>query len=148
MKNCKLSIEFEPAFENVDIVRSAIAGISQHAFPAPELQSLTMDFSLAVTEALNNAVEHSGTNDIVIELTVTAAAMIFKMKTNGVKFDPTTPVSFPALSFPDDLPEGGFGRAIMNEMVDRMAYEYQNGKNILTLEKIFSYSGKGAGDGI
>ena len=148
MNNRKITIEFEPTFENVDIMRSAITGICQHAFPAPGSESLTMDFSLAVTEAMTNAVEHSGTNKVIIELTVAATAIIFTMMTNGVRFDPTAPVSFPDLSSPDDMPEGGYGLAIIREMVDRTAYEYRNGKNILTLEKTFSYPGKGAGDGI
>ncbi len=148
MNNRRLTIEFEPTFDNVDIMRSAITGICQHTFPAPESEPLTMDFFLAVTEAMNNAVEHSGTDNVVIELTVAATAIIFKMMTNGVKFDPTIPVSFPDLNSPDDMPEGGFGRAIMKEMVDSITYEYQNGKNILTMEKTFSYPGKGAEDGI
>ena len=148
MNNRRVTIKFDPTFENVDMMRSAITGICRHTFPGPELESLTTDFSLAVTEAMNNAVEHSGTKNVVIELTVTATGVVFKMMTNGVKFDPTTPASFPDLSSTEEVPEGGFGRAIMKEMVDHTAYEYQNGQNILTLEKTFYYSGKGGGDGI
>lgn len=148
MKNRKITIEFEPTFENVDIIRSAISAICLQAFSAPELKPPSIDFTLAVTEAMNNAVEHSGTERVVIELTVTASAMIFKMTTTGVKFDPTTPATFPDLSSTEDMPEGGFGRAIMRELVDRATYEYQNGCNILTLEKKFSDSEKGEEGGI
>ena len=148
MKNRKTTIEFEPTFENVDIIRSAISGICLQTFSAPELKPLSIDFTLAITEAMNNAVEHSGTERVVIELTVTATAMIFKMTTTGVEFDPTPRVPFPDLRSAEDMPEGGFGRAIMRELVDHATYEYQNGKNILTLEKTFSYSEKGAEGGI
>ncbi|MDP2646417.1 MAG: ATP-binding protein [Desulfobacterales bacterium] len=147
VNNRKLTIEFEPTFDNVDIMRSAITGICQYSFPTPGAEALTMDFSLAVTEAMTNAVEHSGTNRVTIELTVAATAIIFQMTTNGIKFDPTIPVSFPDLSSSDDLPEGGFGLALIRELVDRVAYEYRNGKNIFTLEKTLICSEKETGDG-
>jgi serine/threonine-protein kinase RsbW len=139
IKNSTLTIEFEPSFDNVDIARSAITGICQSAFPKPELESLTMDFSLAVTEAMTNAVEHSGTKRVIVQIVVAATSIIFKMTTDGVEFDPTAPVLFPDLNSSSDLPEGGFGLALIRELVDRTAYEYRNGKNIFTLEKTFAY---------
>ncbi|MHB8828117.1 MAG: ATP-binding protein [Syntrophales bacterium] len=145
VKRSELTIEFEPTFANVDVARSAITGICQRTFSNPDLESLTMDFSLAVTEAMTNAVEHSGTKTIIVKIAVTATAIIFKMTTDGVEFDPTAPASFPDLNSSNDLPEGGFGLALIRELVDRTAYEYRNGKNIFTLEKIFSYPGEEAG---
>lgn len=145
MADRKVTIDFEPSCENVDIARAAILGICHQRFPAPELEHLSMDFALATTEAMVNAVEHSETKKVVVALTVTATAVIFEMITDGVTFNPTTPVPFPDITSPDKTPEGGFGLAIMKGLVDRMTYRYENGTNVLTLEKIFCRSGKAPG---
>lgn len=133
----KLTITFESDFKNVDMARAAIQGICRGIYPAAESESQINEFCLAATEAMNNAVEHSGANMIEMELLAGENEMALRLSANGEKFDPTAKVSYPDLDSPDGLPEGGFGRAIIREMADSREYEYINGKNILTLKKCF-----------
>lgn len=133
MEERRLNITVKPEFENVDMIRSEIARLCRQAYPGKE--SVIGDFCLAVTEAMNNAVEHSEAENIEIDFMAGENALSFRISTKGEKFDPTVKVSMPALDDDSELPEGGFGLAIIREMVDSVKYEYADGKNILALWK-------------
>ncbi|PCI28911.1 MAG: hypothetical protein COB67_05320 [SAR324 cluster bacterium] len=89
-------------------------------------------FLLAITEALNNAVEHSGTAEIQLELHFSPGEIEAIIITEGVAFDSSQVVGFPA---PELQAEGGFGLPIIQHLSDAMEYSYLNGKNILILKK-------------
>lgn len=131
----KILLTFSPTFENVDMARAAIQGICRGMYPAVESESPVNEFCLAATEAMNNSVEHSGADMLELELLVEENRLVLKLTALGEKFDPTADVAYPDLDDAAGLPEGGFGRAIIREMVDSWEYEYINGKNILTLIK-------------
>ena len=42
----------------------------------------------------------------------------------------------------NNLVEGGFGLAIIQELVDKVDYEYRDSKNILTIKKTLSEKDK------
>lgn len=132
-------IEIEPDFKNVDVARADISRICRGYCGkfCPDPDSFSLDFSLATTEAMNNAVEHSGAKSIEVEITATEKEIIFRMSTDGKRFDPTSKITKPDANASDDLPEGGFGLSIIKELVDSMGYEYINGRNILTIKKQF-----------
>ncbi len=131
-----ISLKFKPLFENVDSARIAIHNACREQYLRPGSESLIGELLLAVTEAMNNAVEHSGTEEVEIEVIAGSQSVVFRMITAGERFDPTAGVAFPDLDAAEDLPEGGFGRALIAEMVDSVKYEYSGGRNILTLKKI------------
>lgn len=137
MNKRNILITFSPKFENVDITRAAIQGICREIYPAAESEAKISELCLAATEAMNNAVEHSGARKIEVEVLAEENAIVLKFISRGEKFDPTVKVSFPDLDQPEALPEGGFGCAIIREMVDLWEYEYIDGRNVLTLIKYF-----------
>lgn len=137
MNKRKILITFDPKFENVDLTRAAIQGICREINPAAESVSKISELCLAATEAMNNAVEHSGVKKINVEVLADENGIVLKLTSKGEKFDPTVNVLFPDLDQPTVLPEGGFGRAIIREMVDLWEYEYIKGRNVLTLKKCF-----------
>ena len=127
----KIAIAFEPTFENVDMAREAIMGICREI----GAESFAVDFGLAITEAMNNAVEHSGAEKVEVEFVADTSGVVFKLLTKGEKFDPTVNVSMPDMDDDSELPEGGYGLAIIKEIVDSVKYEYIDGKNVFTFEK-------------
>lgn len=125
-------------FKEIDSARAGIRVYCGSMFPGPEHCAAIDDFCLAVTEAMNNAVEHSGAPAIEVAVVATAEEIVFTMVTPGDKFDPTVKRSMPDLDGAADLPEGGFGLAIMQALTDSVAYEYRDGNNRLTLKKTIS----------
>lgn len=130
-----ISMKFKPVFEDVDAARRAVDAACRQYYPKPESGQLIGDLLLAVTEAMNNAVEHSGAKEIEIEVTAGPQKLMFRIITAGALFDPTVGVAFPDLDDSEELPEGGFGRALIMEMADVVKYDYSEGRNILTFEK-------------
>jgi len=115
--------------------RATIREYCESRFTEPACRSTLDDFYLATTEAMNNAVKHSGSNNIGIAVGAAKGMILFKMVTTGARFDPTGKKTMPDLDSGEKLPEGGFGLAIIQKCVDSVAYEYRDGKNILTLKK-------------
>lgn len=136
MAEQKLNITLDSDYKSVDMVRAAIEGILLKLSRDHRSESLAEDFCMAATEAMNNAVEHSGSQAIKIELSVNKNEIILKMMTGGKRFDPTAKAEMPVFD-KDELPEGGFGLAMIHKLVDSMHYEYLNGMNVFTITKNF-----------
>ncbi|MBI5076106.1 MAG: ATP-binding protein [Nitrospirae bacterium] len=130
-----ISLRFKPVFENVDSARVAVHNACREHYLQPGSDTLTDELLLAATEAMNNAVEHSGTEEVEVEVIAREQSLVFRLITAGEQFDPTASAAFPDLDADEELPEGGFGRALIAEMTDSVTYEYREGRNILTLEK-------------
>ncbi|MBU0483806.1 MAG: ATP-binding protein [Proteobacteria bacterium] len=123
-----------PIFEEVDLARRTADEICREYYIGMGVESSIQDFILAITEAMNNIVEHSRANNVRVELTAHPDKIVYIIKNDGIKFDPTEDVSMPDLNG-DNLPEGGFGRAIVNELMDEVKYDFIDDKNVLTLIK-------------
>jgi anti-sigma regulatory factor (Ser/Thr protein kinase) len=139
-----LNMAFPADFASVDQARNRIQILCRDVFPT-STEAVT-DFCLAINEAMNNAVEHSGCPVVEIELQTDESSMTFRMRTSGKRFDPTRKASFPELDEQKDLPEGGYGLALIQAFVDRLDYEYRDGKNTLTLIKNIHNGGTNCGD--
>lgn len=124
-----------PIFEEVDIVRQISEEICREYYAGAGFQELIGDFLLAITEAMNNIVEHGKASRIDVELTAHPQRMVFIIRSDGRPFDPTENASMPDLDDSDDLPEGGFGRALILELMDEVRYELKDGCNVLKLTK-------------
>jgi anti-sigma regulatory factor (Ser/Thr protein kinase) len=132
-----VTFHMAPEFAAVDEVREALKSLCDETFPGAAAASHTTDLCIAATEAMNNAVEHSGAARIGIEMIAREAGVVFRLITAGERFDPTANVAMPSLEDDNALPEGGFGLAIIREIVDVIRYDYVDGRNVLTLEKHF-----------
>ena len=128
-----------PIFEEVDLARRTADEICREYYMDMGVESSVQDFILAITEAMNNIVEHSQANHVRVELTAHPDKIVYVIENDGLKFDPTEDVAMPDLD-DDDLPEGGFGRAIINELMDEVSYDYLENRNVLTLIKTINCS--------
>ncbi|TAN40373.1 MAG: ATP-binding protein [Nitrospirae bacterium] len=146
MGDAVVKMKIEPTFENVSAVRLAVQDVCRKQYGWPGAEPLIDELLMAATEAMNNAVEHSGAKEVEIELIAGARRLVVRVLTAGKRFDPPSEVAFPDLDGPGGLPEGGFGLAIIREMADAVHYDYCDGKNIVTLEKNISEN-EGGQDG-
>lgn len=131
-----LTIEFEAHFINVDIARAALQGISAECFGTDTERAA--DITMAATEAMNNAVEHSGSTAIKLEVILDDNELKILVISAGTQFDPTAVT--PALDEVDMLErdEGGYGLYLIRELVDSFEYEYLDSRNIWRLRKIIN----------
>jgi len=139
-----LNMTFPADLASVDQARYRIQVLCREVFPLDT--EATTDFCVAINEAMNNAVEHSGSPLVETEILTDVNSMTFRMRTCGKRFDPTSKAAFPNLDKLKDLPEGGYGLALIQAFVDRLDYEYRDGKNILTLIKNIHPGGIISGD--
>lgn len=132
----RLLIAFEPTFDNIDMIRAAVQGVCSNFFRLDGNATSIMDFCLTITELLNNAVEHASTQEIKVEILLSGQEAIFRLISEGIGFDPTPPAMMPDVE-ENDLPEGGYGLALIQTLSDSMEYECRENKNTVTLHKIF-----------
>ncbi|MBK5275130.1 MAG: ATP-binding protein [Desulfuromonadales bacterium] len=129
-----LDMRFIPEFANVDLARGALQGICRELFE-PEGGSFTDNICLAATEALNNAVEHSGSPVVELKVTADRDGLTLRLTNSGVRFDPTVPASMPDDADNPLGAEGGYGLALVQQLVDSLEYAFRDGKNVLTMYK-------------
>ncbi|MBU0676227.1 MAG: ATP-binding protein [Proteobacteria bacterium] len=124
-----------PIFEEVDLARTTADEICREYYVAAGAQEVVGEFILAITEAMNNVVEHGKATSIDVELSAGRERIEYVIRSDGYPFDPTEAVVMPDVMDDDNLPEGGFGRAIILELMDEVSYEFSDGKNVLSLVK-------------
>lgn len=133
----RMFISFEPTFGNIDMVRAAVRGVCSDFFQLDDGGACIMDFCLIVTELMNNAVEHSAASVLDAEIILSANEAVFRLISEGPGFDPTQTAEMPCLEEDGDLPEGGYGLALIQALADGMEYEYRENRNMVTLRKMF-----------
>jgi anti-sigma regulatory factor (Ser/Thr protein kinase) len=132
----KLRLLFAPTFGNVDMVRAAVSGICSDFFQLDCHAASVLDFSLIITELMNNAVEHADTAVLEAEITLSGQEAVFLLISEGERFDPTQTAQMPDVE-QDELPEGGYGLALIQALADGMEYERRENRNMVTLRKTF-----------
>ena len=109
--------------------------------------SLVMSLQLALEEAVVNVMEYAYPKGTVGKVLVTASAegddLEFVISDSGKAFDPTAKAEVNVDLGVEDRPIGGLGIHLVRNIMDSVAYERKDGKNILTLRK--RNSGKGSG---
>lgn len=139
----KLNIIFAPDFANINMVRAAVRGMCADFFRLDDNAPSVMDFCLIVTELMNNAVEHSNTPEITVELQLSGDEAVFRLISAGDGFDPTRTIMMPDVG-QGELPEGGYGLALIQVLADGMEYERRGNRNMVTLRKAFPVQAKEA----
>lgn len=133
MDECMLTMEFGAHFRNVDIARAALQGIIADCFGKDTERAV--DLNIAVTEAMNNAVEHSGSIAIKVEVIRDEKELRVLVISSGPPFDPTDAAAELVEEEMLERDEGGYGLYLIRELVDRFAYEYRDSCNIWVLSK-------------
>lgn len=107
-------------------------------------EDLTADLRLAVTEVLNNVVEHSGhpaEEPVLLHFGRDRSTWWVCVEDRGVPLptgllDPAPEPAEPSWSRPvDELPEGGWGWLLIRGSVDALRHVREDGRNYLLLEK-------------
>ena len=140
--NRRLRLLFAPTFDNVNIVRAAVSGICSDFFQLDYHAASVLDFSLIVTELMNNAVEHADAGVLDAEIILSEQEAVFRLISGGKSFDSTQTALMPDVE-QGELPEGGYGLALIQALADGMEYERRENRNMVTLRKTFPQQGKG-----
>ncbi len=129
-----LVMEFEADFKNVDIARASLQGITADCFGKDTERA--SDITMAANEAMNNAVEHTGSTTVKVEVAWNDKVLSVFVISDGPPFDPVAAVA--ELKQEDILErdEGGYGLYLIRELVDRFEYEYRDSHNIWKLFKL------------
>ena len=101
--------------------------------------SVIMSINLALEEAVVNVMNYAYPEGTRGEIDITASfsdnTLIFTISDAGAPFDPTK-VSDPDTSLSaEDRPIGGLGIHLVRQIMDEVAYRYENNRNMLTLKK-------------
>ncbi len=98
----------------------------------------TMNINLALEEAVVNVMTYAypeGHGEVNIEVTAYKGRITFIITDSGIPFDPTAKEDVDISLSAEERPIGGLGIHLVRQIMDRVSYEYADGKNILTLEK-------------
>ena len=123
---------------DLDTVHVAISDFSaQHALP----QDLTTALRLALDELITNIVEHGFERHalderyLVLRLDSTGDVVQATIEDNGIPFDPTVAALAEPGGSLDDRPIGGLGLHLVRRSIDRMHYQRDGERNVLTVSK-------------
>jgi phosphoserine phosphatase RsbU/P len=104
---------------------------------------LIEDAQLIVEEVLVNIIQHGYENrhdqpiDLRIKISIETLCMSFE--DSGKQFNPLVEINLPDISLePDEISIGGLGLYLVQELSDRIEYDYHNGKNLLTVYQTIS----------
>ncbi len=100
---------------------------------------LTAKLNLAIEEAVVNVMDYAYPKDVKGEVRIEAiaeeACLTFVISDSGVAFDPTAKEDADTTLSLEERPIGGLGIFLVRQIMDSVAYERTDGKNVLTLKK-------------
>ena len=104
---------------------------------------LIEDAQLIVEEVLVNIIQHGYENShdqpIDIRIKISAETLCMSFADSGKPFNPLVEIKPPDLTLePDEISIGGLGLYLVQELSDRLEYDYRNGKNLLTVYQTIS----------
>ncbi len=127
----------KPEFSSTETVRIGVKS-AINDWLGSDQDTRVNDFCQAVSELVNNAVEHGHCTCIEGELRIEDEKAVFALTTDGVAFDPTArKTKMPDFDEKGNLPEGGYGSAIINQLSDEFSYNRVKGKNVTVVAKLF-----------
>lgn len=92
---------------------------------------------VALDEILSNVANYGGGGTIDVALSVANGAMRATISDDAPPFDPLARPAPDTDAGIDDRAIGGLGIHLVREMMDDVAYAYENGRNRLTFRKTF-----------
>lgn len=135
MNSGKFSIKSE-----YSAVTGLINRLRDNDFYSHVNERLRGEIEICLVEALNNVVRHSfkeeSSHEIDVELNYVNGILEIKIVEDGF---PRPAMDSPELEFdPDDIdniPEGGMGLFIIDQLMDETSYNSENGINTLIMKK-------------
>lgn len=142
-----LEILIDPEFKSADVVRGKVRAFLSD-WSGGSCEDQVDDFCLLTSELLNNAIEHGGCNSIRCTLRLDGEDAIFSLFSDGTLFDPTAvEACMPVFNSGGELPEGGYGLAIINRLADGFTYRCVDGMNLTVVSKRFVNRVNGGNNG-
>ena len=106
----------------------------------------TTGVNLAVEEAVVNVMNYAfpkgKRSTILLEVVADADTLTFELKDQGVPFDPTAHEEVDVNDVVQQQQIGGLGIHLIRHYMDEIAYERQNGQNVLTMKKYLNHHQK------
>lgn len=136
-----LTMTIDSSLDNVSLVGNAVRGILENE-PGPRHDIPLVE--LAVCEAVNNAIIHGyGKKEgfpVEVSLSLAGGRLIVTVADRGRGFS-TFPDVLPAIPAGEDLqnmPLGGWGLRIMGEVMERVRYSSDAGRNELIMSRAWA----------
>lgn len=105
--------------------------LTEHNIP----QKIIFQINIAVDEIFSNIAQYSGATSATLGCEVTEHKILLRFADNGRPYDPTGQPD-PDTTLPaEERSPGGLGVYMVKKSMDAVVYDYQNGFNILTIEK-------------
>ena len=101
-------------------------------------EALNMTMNLALEETVTNVMLYAYPNEkgkVLIEAEKTDEQITFVITDSGVPFDPTAKPDADTSLSAEERPIGGLGIHLVRQIMDKISYRREEGKNILTLIK-------------
>ncbi len=136
-KTIRLTIDSN--LENVFLIGLSIQGLCSHA-PFNEVEAYQVQ--LAVVEAVNNVIkpayEEPSRHDVELSVSLHRNRMVFVVLDRGKKYSdiPKKELQFDSQDI-QSLPEGGMGLIIIQNVMDEIKYQSDQGINMLKMVKYF-----------
>jgi len=146
-----INLSIESDFKHVFLIGKAISSLCSLA-NFSDMDSYQVE--LCVVEAVNNAIKHAYEekegNLLEVKFSLYQSKITIAICDAGKVMDQNLLLRARALpDFDaqdlDTLPEGGWGLAIMHQVMDEVTYSTSNGTNVLTLSKYFTPGKSDAG---
>ena len=91
--------------------------------------------NVAVDEIFSNIARYSGATAVSVGCEAQAGRVLLRFSDNGRPYDPTSKADPDVTLSAEERDAGGLGIFMVKKTMDRLAYEYEDGFNVLTLEK-------------
>jgi len=146
VRTVRLSID-----SNLGEVRQLRRALSALVGTAPLSAEEWYQVKVCLAEAVNNAIIHAYGRQrghrVEVEVEVHADRVVCRVADRGRAMPAGILRQKPRLDYcPQDvaaLPEGGMGLYIIHQVMDRVEYDSEQGRNVLTLTKLAQPQGKG-----
>ncbi len=126
------SIQVAPKLESIPKVCEFLEQILQdHGAPL----KIVSQVNIAADEIFSNIVRYSGAEAAKVDCKVTGDWAIIRFVDDGRPYDPTAQPEPDTTLSAEEREIGGLGIFMVKKSMDRVAYEYGDGRNILTIEK-------------
>jgi len=128
-------ITVEATIEQIPVISNFVESVmSVSGFDSRK----AMEVLLVMEEACTNIVKYAypgkvGTIHIVAR--VSGDKLILIIEDEGIAFDPTTHIVALSQADTKERPVGGLGIHLMRGFMDRISFEFKDGKNVLTMVK-------------
>ena len=122
--------------ENIEVVTAFIDAFLEDADCPVKTQ---MQIDVAVDEVMSNIAHYAypdGEGMVTVSIEEKENTVQIFFWDSGIPYDPLT-AKAPDLSLSaEDRPIGGLGIHMVKKMMDAVSYRYENGQNMLTLQKM------------